>query len=169
MIKNLNTKIKEPGKHVLSNEVKLSILELNEANLPALGSLGTIEKVLELYTLSSCFYLVFYKDELIAFLVLMDEKSSYQSQNFRFFKLRLKQFSYVDRVAVSLEYQRKGIGTYLYNQITDLIKFQRLCCEVNTVPMNITSYNFHLKLGFKVIEECPFGKKKVAMMIRYSP
>ena len=44
MIKNLNTRIKEPGKHVLSNELKLSILELNEANLPALGSLGTIEK-----------------------------------------------------------------------------------------------------------------------------
>ena len=30
MIKNLNTRIKEPGKHVLSNKLKLSILELNE-------------------------------------------------------------------------------------------------------------------------------------------
>ena len=166
MIKNLNTRIKEPGKHVLSNKLKLSILELNEANLPALGSLGTIEKVLELYTLSSCFCLVFYQEELIAFLVLMDEKSSYQSPNYRFFKSRFKQFSYIDRVAVSFEYQRKGIGTYLYNLVADLIKGQRLCCEVNTVPMNITSYNFHHKLGFKVIEECPFGKKRVAMMIK---
>ena len=166
MIKNLNTKIKEPGKHVLSNELKLAILELNEANLPALGSLGTIEKVLELYTLSSCFYLVFYQEELIAFLVLMDEKSSYQSPNYRFFKSRFKQFSYIDRVAVSSKFQRKGIGTYLYSQITDLIKGQRLCCEVNTVPMNITSYNFHHNLGFKVIQERPFGSKKVAMMMK---
>ena len=44
MIKKLNTIIKEPDKHVLSNELMLSVLKLNEANLPALGSLGTVEK-----------------------------------------------------------------------------------------------------------------------------
>ena len=60
MIKNLNTIIKDPEKDMISKKLIKAILELNEANLPALGSLGTIEKVLELYTLSSCFYLVFY-------------------------------------------------------------------------------------------------------------
>ena len=166
MIKNLNTIIKEPGKDMISNELIKSILELNEENLPALGSLGTIEKVSKLYALSSCFYLVFFKNELISFLVLMDENSRYQSPNYRFFKSRFKQFSYIDRVAVSSKYQRMGIGTYLYNQITDLIKGQKLCCEVNTMPMNITSFNFHHKLGFNVLEERPFGKKKVAMMLK---
>ena len=76
MIKNLNTIIKDPEKDMISKKLIKAILELNEVNLPALGSLGTIVKVLELYTLSSCFYLVFFKEELIAFLVLMDEKSS---------------------------------------------------------------------------------------------
>ena len=166
MIKNLNTIIKEPGKHVLSNELMFSVLKLNEANLPALGSLGTIEKVSDLFALSSCFYLVFYQDELIAFLVLMDEKSGYQSPNYRFFKSTHKQFNYIDRVAVSSQYQRKGIGTYLYNQITTLTKSQKLCCEVNTVPMNKSSFDFHHKIGFKVIEERPFGDKKVAMMMK---
>ena len=166
MIKNLSTRIIKPGKDELSNELKLSILELNEANLPALGSLGTIEKVSELYILSSCFYLIFNNNVLIAFLVLMDEKSSYQSPNYGFFKFRYKQFNYIDRVAVSSQYQRKGIGTYLYNQITTLTKSQKLCCEVNTVPMNKSSFDFHHKLGFKVIEERPFGDKKVAMMMK---
>ena len=166
MIKNLSTRIIKPGKDVLSNELKLSILELNEANLPALGSLGTIEKVSELYNLSSCFYLVFYKNDLIAFLVLMDKTSSYKSPNYLFFKTRFKQFSYIDRVAVSFHNQRKGVGTYLYNQVAALIKDQNLCCEVNTVPINKISFDFHHKLGFKVIEEKPFGKKKVAMMIK---
>ena len=32
--------------------------------------------------------------------------------------------------------------------------------------MNITSFNFHDKLGFNIVEERPFGKKKVAMMIK---
>lgn len=166
MIKNLSTRIIKPGKDELSNELKLSILELNEANLPALGSLGTIEKVSELYILSSCFYLIFNNNVLIAFLVLMDSNSSYKSPNYRFFKSRFNQFRYIDRVAVSSQYQRKGIGTYLYNQITTLTKSQKLCCEVNTVPMNKSSFDFHHKLGFKVIEEKPFGKKKVAMMIK---
>ena len=53
MIKNLNTIIKDPEKDMISKKLIKAILELNEANLPALGSLGTIEKVLELYTLSS--------------------------------------------------------------------------------------------------------------------
>ena len=166
MIKNLITKIKKPERDKLDNEIMFSILKLNEANLPALGSLGTTEKVSKLYTLSSCFYLVYFKNELISFLVLMDENSGYQSPNYLFFKSRFKQFSYIDRVAVSSKYQRKGIGTYLYNQITDLIKGQKLCCEVNTFPMNITSFNFHHKLGFNIVEERPFGKKKVAMMIK---
>lgn len=166
MIKKLNTIIKEPDKHVLSNELMLSVLKLNEANLPALGSLGTIEKVSVLFALSSCFYLVLDQNELIAFLVLMDEKSSYQSPNYGFFKFRYKQFNYIDRVAVSSQYQRKGIGTYLYNQIIDSTKSQKLCCEVNTVPMNKSSFDFHHKIGFKVIEERPFGDKKVAMMIK---
>ena len=166
MIKNLNTIIKDPEKDMISKKLIKAILELNEANLPALGSLGTIEKVLELYTLSSCFYLVLLQNELIAFLVLMDEKSGYQSPNYRFFKSSHKQFNYIDRVAVSSQYQRNGIGTYLYNQIIDLTKSQKLCCEVNTVPMNKSSFDFHHKLGFKVIEERPFGDKKVAMMIK---
>ena len=166
MIENLITKIKKPERDKLDNEIMFSILKLNEANLPALGSLGTTEKVSKLYTLSSCFYLVFFKNELISFLVLMDENSGYQSPNYLFFKSRFKQFSYIDRVAVSSKYQRKGIGTYLYNQITDLIKGQKLCCEVNTFPMNITSFNFHHKLGFNIVEERSFGKKKVAMMIK---
>ena len=166
MIKNLSTRIIKSGKDELSNELKLSILELNEANLPALGSLGTIEKVSDLLTLSSCFYLVVDQNKLIAFLILMDEKSSYQSANYGFFKFRYKQFNYIDRVAVSSQYQRKGIGTYLYNQITTLTKSQKLCCEVNTVPMNKSSFDFHHKLGFKVIEERPFGDKKVAMMMK---
>ena len=166
MIENLITKIKKPERDKLDNEIMFSILKLNEANLPALGSLGTTEKVSKLYTLSSCFYLVFFKNELISFLVLMDENSGYQSPNYLFFKSRFKQFSYIDRVAVSSKYQRKGIGTYLYNQITDLIKGQKLCCEVNTMPMNVTSFNFHHKLGFNVLEERPFGKKKVAMMLK---
>ena len=166
MIKNLSTRIIKPGKDELSNELKLSILELNEANLPALGSLGTIEKVSELYILSSCFYLIFNNNVLIAFLVLIDSNSSYKSPNYRFFKSTHKQFNYIDRVAVSSQYQRKGIGTYLYNQIIDSTKSQKLCCEVNTVPMNKSSFDFHHKVGFKVIEERPFGDKKVAMMIK---
>ena len=166
MIKNLNTVIKEPDKHVLSNKLMLSVLKLNEANLPALGSLGTIEKVSDLFALSSCFYLVLHQNELIAFLVLMDEKSSYQSPNYHFFKSRYKQFNYIDRVAVSYQYQRKGIGTYLYSQITDSNKGQKLCCEVNTLPMNKTSFSFHHNQGFNMIEERPFGNKKVAMMLK---
>ena len=96
----------------------------------------------------------------------MDEKSGYQSPNYRFFKSTHKQFNLHRQSSSILSISAKGIGTYLYNQIIDSTKSQKLCCEVNTVPMNKSSFDFHHKIGFKVIEERPFGHKKVAMMMK---
>ncbi len=163
---DLNTIIKRSGKDVLSNEVKLAILKLNQDNLPALGSLDSVDVVSELYKMSNCFFLMFNNKELIAFLVLMDENSNYQSPNYRYFKSNYKQFSYIDRVAVSSNYQRLGIGTVLYRQINEVMGNKTICCEVNTFPMNENSFDFHKKLQFSILEERPFGNKRVAMMVK---
>ena len=42
-----------------------------------------------------------------------------------------------------------------------------LCCEVNTVPLNQQSLDFHRKQKFEIIEELKFGKKRVAMQVKY--
>ena len=168
MDKELSIIILNPTIDLLSNELKSDIYNLNQANIPALGAVNDLEHVQQLYDFCTYCYLAWKKEQLIAFVFVMDENSLYQSPNYQYFKLNYDSFLYVDRIAVSNIYQRKGVGAELYNQIfLKCIEAKiSLCCEVNTIPRNDISLNFHLKLNFKIIEERPFGKKKVAMLIK---
>ena len=168
MDKKLSIEILTPTIDLLSYELKSAIYNLNQANIPALGAVDDFEHVQQLYDFCTYCYLAFKQERLIAFVFVMDESSLYQSPNYQYFKLNYDSFLYIDRVAVSDLFQRKGIGAELYNHIyLKCIEANiPLCCEVNTLPRNEVSLNFHLKLNFKITEERPFGKKKVAMLIK---
>ena len=66
------------------------------------------------------------------------------------------------------KFQNKMVGTLLYEVIYSISSAISvpLCCEVNTIPLNIQSLNFHKKMEFQKIDEIPFGTKKVAMLIK---
>ena len=66
------------------------------------------------------------------------------------------------------KFQNKMVGTLLYKVIYSISSAISvpLCCEVNTVPLNTQSLNFHKKMEFQKIDEIPFGIKKVAMLIK---
>ena len=68
---------------------------------------------------------------------------------------------YIDRIAISEKYNRKGFGSLIYNELYNRSKNLGipLCCEVNTKPINQQSLDFHKKLEFSIIEEISFGKK----------
>ena len=168
MDKELSIEILTPTIDLLSYELKSAIYNLNQANIPALGAVNDFEHVQQLYDFCTYCYLAYKQEQLIAFVFVMDESSLYQSPNYQYFKLNYDSFLYIDRVAVSDLYQRKGVGSELYNHIyLKCIEANiPLCCEVNTLPRNEVSLNFHLKLNFKITEERPFGKKKVAMLIK---
>jgi predicted GNAT superfamily acetyltransferase len=48
-------------------------------------------------------------------------------------------------------YRRLGVGSYLYDHLYELAQKEDipLCCEVNIIPKNDISLNFHSKKGFK--------------------
>ena len=60
-------------------------------------------------------------------------------------------FLYIDRVVIKESHRRRGAGSYLYEHLYDLGKKEGipLCCEVNIIPKNQISLNFHYKKGFK--------------------
>ena len=159
-----------PEKEILNTSLLNSIFNLNELNKPALGQIDDLDHLKKLYK-SSLFCLCTYnEDQLTSFTLVMDENSDYQSPNYLFFKIKFSKFLYVDRIAVSDGFQRLGIGSISYNFIYELAQKEKLpfCCEVNTVPLNQQSLDFHKKNGFEVLEEISFGKKTVAMLVKYS-
>lgn len=93
-------------------------------------------------------------DNEAAFLLAFDQDADYDSTNFLWFKERVDRFVYVDRIAVSSAYRRKGLARQLYEnlfQFTEERGQGRVVCEVNAEPPNPVSDAFHASLGFAVL------------------
>ena len=62
-----------------------------------------------------------------------------------------------------------GFGTQLYRYLDELAFEDSLpiCCEVNSVPKNEISLNFHIKNGFKEVGEKNFHDHSVKYFEKY--
>lgn len=86
-----------------------------------------------------------------AFLTALDQDSSYDGQNFNWFRDRYERFVYIDRIVVDSSLRGQGVGRLLYEDL-----FRRMHdagqlyvgCEINLSPPNPASDAFHLRLGF---------------------
>ena len=157
-----------PAKDVLKEDLLNDIYELNQSNIPALGSIDDLNHLSSLYYFSLFCVCSFNGKELSSFALVMDQNSSYQSVNYKYFKNKFSSFIYLDRIAVAENFQRIGIGTLIYNDVFDISKKSNypFCCEVNTIPKNHQSLAFHVKNGFDQIDNVAFGEKEVGMMVK---
>ena len=156
------------NKDELSFSLKKSIFNLNQLNIPALGSLEDLNHLENLFNSSSFIALIKINNNLVGFAIIMNSLSEYSSPNYLYFKKKYNDFMYIDRIAISEKYNRKGFGSLIYNELYNQSKNLGipLCCEVNTKPINQQSLDFHKKLEFLIIEEISFGKKIVAMLVK---
>ena len=139
---------------------------LNQDNVPALGSLSTESELEELIKLSDTSMYILSNNEIIGFLVCFRERSTYHSPNYRFFNNNEPEFIYVDRIAIKQNNINKGLGSQLYNKLYKLAGLKQLpiCCEVNTIPINQISLNFHYKNNFKPVGEYDFDDHSVVYL-----
>ena len=151
-----------------SEEFLTKIFILNQENTPEVGSLNSIEHLKQLIQLSSYQFYVIKEDEIIGFTICFKENSSYDSLNYKFFSDTESKFIYIDRIAIKDSFRRKGIGKSFYNYIEQIVIEEKipLCCEVNTIPLNQPSMQFHKKLGFKQVGQESFNDHKVAYFIK---
>lgn len=165
---NMELRYYYPLKDSLSTNILQEIFLLNEINKPALGELRDVDHLNELYKFSLFCVCCYLENKLISFALVMNSQSDYQSPNYQYFKKKFPEFLYVDRIAVDDDYQRIGVGSLIYKKLSFLAKEnnQPLCCEVNTVPLNKQSLDFHSKNKFKIIDEIEFGEKTVAMLCK---
>ena len=166
---NVEVKLIESDLNIISNQLIQFIFEINQSNIPALGPLKSLVHVKELCLDSK--YIIYVKNDAdyIGFAVVMNNNSNYQSLNYQYFKRKFTNFLYVDRVAVVDKAQRMGVGSRIYKKLYEISSNASvpLCCEVNTIPLNQQSLDFHSKQKFEIIEELKFGKKRVAMQVKY--
>ncbi len=140
---------------------------LNQAEVPAVGplDLGAFSELLDLAERTVVARLA---GDVVAFMVLFLEGSTYGSPNYRWFAERLERFAYVDRVVVAPGGRRRGLGRLLYDHAVAVAADRPLTAEVNTGPRNEVSLAFHDDMGFVEVgrQVSPGGDKEVAMLSR---
>lgn len=107
------------------------------------------------------------EQNVLGFLIALDEKANYNSPNFQYFKKHFQSFVYVDRIVISENHRGKGIGRELYSRLrSEFDTSSVICCEVNIRPPNPESHAFHQSLGFEQVgvQDTEQGMKSVSLM-----
>jgi len=89
--------------------------------------------------------------EILGFVLAMTKQDTYENGNFQWFKDRLNNFVYIDRIVVAADGRGAGVGSQLYEHITEWARQRDLlliAAEMDLVPPNEASLKFHQKKGF---------------------
>ena len=141
---------------------------INQDNVPAVGSLESIDKMKELLSISSYHSVLLLNKNVIGFSICFREGTSYWSENYKYFTQGLKNFLYIDRIAIDQNYRREGLGKSMYKDIFSSASHEnlRVTAEVNTKPKNQISLDFHNNMDFKQIGERQFDDHDVVYLIK---
>ena len=82
------------------------------------------------------------------------------------FRSSRARFCNLSGIAIKQNNINKGLGSLLYNKLYKLAALKQLpiCCEVNTIPINQISLNFHYKNNFKPVGEYDFDDHSVVYL-----
>jgi predicted GNAT superfamily acetyltransferase len=139
---------------------------INQENVPAVGE-ETIEDLASLHEQCVIALVAEVSGKIAGFCMVLLPDADYESPNFKFFCDHLDDFIYLDRVAVTSEFQGMGIGAALYSEVAKLSDATWFALEVNTKPRNEGSLRFHAREGFVQMEELETRPgKMVSLMVK---
>ena len=152
------------------NDISLlkKLYDLNQANVPEVGSVENFNDFINLLELSDDILLSYADKKMTGFVVCFYEKSNYSSLNYKYFLKNYIDFLYIDRIAISKNYRGIGMGSALYKKLIEKYKKTKsvICCEVNIEPINTISLNFHSRFNFYEVGEKDFLSHKVRYLVR---
>ena len=145
------------------------ILALNEAEVRHTSAMN-LSRLAQLDHLSDYHKIAFIDGQVAGFLMAMCYGTPYVNVNFQWFSDRHKDFVYIDRVVVDAAFTGRGVGSALYQNLSDFarrIDATSLVCEINADPPNPASMAFHQKWHFQEIgsESRDEGQRRIAMMM----
>lgn len=135
----------------LSNEDVPAVLALNEASVQALSPLDS-EGLTRHRAAAEHVVVCEVEQTVAAFAIAYGPHAAYGSLNYAWHGERFDDFVYLDRIAVSHDFRRRGIATALYDDIErHAVPHGRMVCEVNSDPPNVESLAFHRRRGYREI------------------
>jgi predicted GNAT superfamily acetyltransferase len=155
---------------IIVRELRVTDLEvvwsINQENVPAVGE-ETLADLSKIHDQSTIALVAEVSDQIVGFCMVLLPGADYGSPNYEFFCERLDNFIYLDRVAVTENFQGMGIGSALYREVEMRADAEWFALEVNTKPRNEGSLRFHAREGFVQMEELETRPgKTVSLMVK---
>jgi predicted GNAT superfamily acetyltransferase len=125
-------------------------LALNNANVPMVNH-RRIAELAALVRQAALAEAVADDQGIAGLVIVLAPGARYESPNYRWFEARMRNFLYVDRIAVADRCQGRRLGSALYRRVFNAAGRRPVVCEVNLSPPNPGSLAFHLRLGFRPI------------------
>jgi uncharacterized protein len=141
-----------------------AVLALNERNVEALAPMDEPRLHL-LRGLAERFDVVELDGTFAGFVITFAPGTSYDSENYAWFSGRYEDFSYLDRIVLHEGVRRRGLGTFVYDEVETAAKARgRLTLEVNLVPRNDVSLAFHARRGYAEVGRLGDDQHLVSLM-----
>lgn len=147
-----------------------AVLRLNAAATPAVFALDALE-LARLMAISSLHLVALGAgDRLAGYALAFSHDQPYDGEEFRTLCRSLAiPFLYVDQIAVDPQHRAAGVGRMLYAALEDhagTLGASALCCEVNTSPPNPASLAFHLRMGFRHVDDMATADGRAVALLR---
>lgn len=148
------------------------MLAINNAAVPHVNGLSRLQFA-ELRQQAVVCRVATVQSAVVGFILALDYRAAYPSENYQWFVSNLARFLYVDRIAVDPQHRGEGVGGALYQSLTADIRrlgLDLVACEVNLDPPNPLSLRFHRALGFEQIGELRHvHDQKVVALLTWRP
>jgi uncharacterized protein len=82
------------------------------------------------------------------FVITFAAGAAYDGTHFRWFAERYDDYCYLDRIVIDDQFQRRGLGTFVYDAVEGGCTRPLLALEVNIEPPNEPSLAFHRGRGY---------------------
>ena len=92
--------------------------------------------------------------------------SAYDGDHFRWFSEQYDDFCYLDRIVIHEDFQRRGLGTFAYDELEAGCGRPVFALEVNIDPPNEPSLAFHRARGFTEVGQSDASGHLVSLMVK---
>jgi predicted GNAT superfamily acetyltransferase len=107
---------------------------------------------------------------LAGFLIAVRENSDHDSPNFLWFRDRMQQFLYIDRIVIARGDRGHGLGRVLYSDVQSFaeVRVPQLACEVFLEPRDDATLLFHGSFGFHEMgqQRMPGSDRPVSLLAK---
>ena len=100
------------------------------------------------------------------FVITFVAGAAYDGTHFGWFAERYDDYCYLDRIVIHEDFQRRGLGTFVYDELEGSCGRPVFALEVNIDPPNEPSLAFHRARGFTEVGQSDASGHLVSLMVK---